>query len=160
MKNLEDIKISPAVAEDAIKIPVLLAPYVEQQIVLPRSPQDILDNLANFLVAKDGDKLLGVVALRDFGAGLNEIRSLAVAPEYAGKGLGSILINKAIELAKNRKATQVFALTLRPNLFQRLGFEIVEKELFPQKVWADCSKCPKLDCCDEIAVSLKLVASC
>ncbi|NMA43527.1 MAG: GNAT family N-acetyltransferase [Oligosphaeraceae bacterium] len=154
--NSDSIKISAAVPTDAYEIPKLLAPYVERQIVLPRTPEDILQHLGNFLVARRDDELVGVVALRDFGAGLQEIRSLAVSVNFSGRGLGSKLLLAAIDLAKKRNASRVFALTLRPRLFQRLGFVVVEKEEFPQKVWADCSKCPKLECCDEIAVSLLL----
>ena len=155
--NLDLVKIFPALASDAEKIPLLLAPYVERQSVLPRQPDEILQHLGNFLVARRSNgELVGVVALRDFGSGLQEIRSLAVSAAYSGRGLGSKLLLAAIELARKRGAKQVFALTLRPRLFQRLDFDLVEKEQFPQKVWADCSKCPKLDCCDEIAVSLTL----
>jgi len=66
------------------------------------------------------------------------------------------LVQGAIALACKRHAKRIFALTMRPRLFQRLGFKVVDKELFPQKVWSDCSKCPKRDCCDEVAVSLDL----
>src|SRR2546426_8450556 len=31
---------------------------------------------------------------------------------------------------------------------------LAEKEHFPLKVWADCAKCPRQNCCDEIAVVL------
>ncbi|MFA6930448.1 MAG: GNAT family N-acetyltransferase [Lentisphaeria bacterium] len=154
--DLNSILISAAVETDAEKIPLLLAPYVAKQIVLPRTPQDILRYLGNFLVARRGDELLGVVAVRDFGDGLSEIRSLAVAPGYEGGGLGSALLKAAVELARKRGGVRIFALTLRPRLFQRLGFAVVDKEQFPQKVWADCRKCPKREHCDEIAVSREL----
>jgi amino-acid N-acetyltransferase len=142
--NLQSVIIESACKEDAYKIPELLAPWVERQIVLPRTPQDILEHLENFLVARRDGALIGVVAVRNFGDGLE------------GAGLGSSLVQAAIALARKRQAKRIFALTMRPRLFQRLGFAVVEKELFPQKVWADCSKCPKRDCCDEVAVSLDL----
>ena len=154
--KLQSVIIESAREEDAYKIPELLAPWVARQIVLPRTAQDILKHLANFLVARCDGALVGVVAVRDFGDGLNEIRSLAVASGFEGAGLGSALVQGAIGLARKRYAKRIFALTMRPRLFQRLGFKVVDKELFPQKVWSDCSKCPKRDCCDEVAVSLDL----
>ncbi len=154
--DLQSISIEKARHEDAYKIPELLAPWVEKQIVLPRTTEDILQHLENFLVARFAGALVGVVALRDFGEGLNEVRSLAVASGFENVGLGSALVRAAIDLAKKRQASRIFALTMRPRLFQRMGFEIVDKELFPQKVWLDCSKCPKRECCDEFAVSLEL----
>lgn len=154
--DLQSITIKSATPDDAYKIPDLLAPWVARQIVLPRTPQDILERLENFLVAYFEDTLVGVVAVRDFGDGLNEVRSLAVASGFENIGLGSTLVQGAVALARKRQASRVFALTMRPRLFQRLGFKIVDKELFPQKVWLDCSKCPKRECCDEVAVCLDL----
>jgi amino-acid N-acetyltransferase len=154
--DLQSIIIESAQPEDAYKIPELLAPWVAKQIVLPRTPEDILEHLENFLVARFNGSLVGVVAARDFGDGLNEVRSLAVASGFENIGLGSALVQAAIALARKRHASRIFALTMRPRLFQRMGFKIVDKELFPQKVWLDCSKCPKRECCDEVAVSLEL----
>ena len=39
-----------------------------------------------------------------------------------------------------------------PGFFISLGFKEVEKEMFPEKIWADCLKCAKFNCCDEKAV--------
>ncbi|MFA6815242.1 MAG: GNAT family N-acetyltransferase [Lentisphaeria bacterium] len=156
----QNIIITSANINDAKMISEMLTPYVKLKIVLPRTPEDILSHLNNFLTARiktaDGKSshLIGAVALRNFGPELQEIRSLIVSPDYTKHGLGTRLIQAAINLAKERHCKNIFALTLRPNLFTRIGFEIVPKEQFPQKVWADCSKCPKQDCCDEIAVKL------
>jgi len=152
-----DFTIMSAANEDAAAIADLLAPYAQAKIVLPRTKEDILHYIGNFLVAKDAAGIVrGSIALRDFGDGLQEIRSLAVAKEYNGNGIGSKLILAAIDFAQKRQATTVFALTLRPHLFIRLNFSIVDKEEFPQKVWLDCSKCPKLAVCDETAVVYSL----
>ena len=51
---------------------------------------------------------------------------------------------------------KIFALTYRDNFFCNLGFRIVEKDMFPEKIWSDCVLCPKQNCCDEIAVLLEL----
>lgn len=146
-----------AAQEDAGAIADLLMPYAQAHIVLPRTKEDILQYIGNFLVAKDATgRICGSVALRDFGDGLQEIRSLAVAQEYNGQGLGSKLILAVLDFARKRQASAAFALTLRPNLFKRLAFHVVEKEAFPQKVWHDCRNCPKREVCDETAVVFSL----
>jgi amino-acid N-acetyltransferase len=33
-----------------------------------------------------------------------------------------------------------------------MGFQEVERGELPLKVWKDCVRCPKFQCCDEIAV--------
>ena len=47
---------------------------------------------------------------------------------------------------------RVFALTLVPDFFERVGFTAIRKEDLPMKVWSDCAKCPKQSECDETAV--------
>jgi amino-acid N-acetyltransferase len=153
--NESTIRIVAAVPEDAEAIVGLLQPYVPLGIVLPRTAEEIRQRHNDFLVALDGDRIVGTVALRDFGVGLQEIRSLVVDVAHAGHGLGSQLVGAAVQAAVENGAERVFALTLRPHLFARLGFRQVDMDLFPQKVWLDCAKCPKRDCCDEIALILE-----
>lgn len=152
-----EFSIIAAEAGDAEAIADLLKPYAQAKLVLPRTKEDILAYIDNFLVAKDENGVVrGAVALRDFGDGLQEIRSLAVAQECNGLGLGSKLILAVLDFASIRGATAAFALTLRPNLFKRLNFKVVAKEEFPQKVWLDCRNCPKQAVCDETAVVFHL----
>jgi len=51
---------------------------------------------------------------------------------------------------------EILALTRQPEFFVKLGFAPAEREHFPLKVWADCVRCPRNNCCDEVAVVLKL----
>ena len=151
-KNL--IHFRPAQAEDAERIADMLVPYAREGLVLPRSAAEIRGHIASFLVAERGGQVLGCVALRDYGSGLQEVRSLVVSPEAAGHGIDTQLVDAAVELARTRGASRVFALTLRSHLFCRLGFIEVDKAMFPQKVWLDCARCRKRDQCDEVAVLL------
>lgn len=142
---------SPA---DAPAIAALLHGYAMQNLLLDRSEEDILFYLKNFTVAVDADNnLLGCMAVRDFGNDLLEVRSLAVKPDLRQSGIGRKLVQKAIgRLRSERAQFRLFALTLQPGFFEKLDFSIVEKELFPEKIWADCLRCPKQHCCDEFAV--------
>ena len=150
--------ISAATEEDIDGIFGLLVPNVKKQLVLARSKEDILSHLGNFLVARDGGRLVGCAALRGFGEGLYEIRSLAVDEAYAGQGIGTQLVDACLEKAIGLDGNLVFTLTLRPNLFRRLGFTEVpiqtfhRDDKFREKIWADCRLCPKFDACNEIAL--------
>lgn len=125
--------------------------------VLPRPIHEIRQHIADFIVAMNPDhRVIGCVALRDYGRGLFEVRSLVVDEGHRGQGLGSKLVGQAMDLAVKREAHSLFALTYHPDLFKRQGFEIVPKERFPQKVWADCRHCAKQDHCDEIALVIDL----
>ena len=146
--------LRPAEMQDVHNIHLLLHDYATQGVLLDRSEEDIAFYLKNFTVAVDeNNSLLGCMAVRDFGSDLLEVRSLAIQPDLRKSGIGRKLVAKAIaRLDEEYKEYRLFALTLQPGFFERLGFEIVEKELFPEKIWADCSHCPKRECCDEIAV--------
>ncbi|MDT8390910.1 MAG: GNAT family N-acetyltransferase [Lentisphaeria bacterium] len=125
--------------------------------VLPRPIHEIRHHIADFIVAMDPDnRVIGCVALRDYGKGLFEVRSLVVDEGNRGQGLGSRLVMQCLELAVKRGAHSLFALTYHPDLFTRQGFAVVPKERFPQKVWADCRHCAKQDRCDEIALVIDL----
>ena len=164
---LESVKmplITAATEGDIDGIEALMAPNVKKQLVLARSKEDILSHLGNFLVARDGGRLVGCVALRGFGEGLYEIRSLAVDAVFMGRGIGTRLVEACLENAVGQDGNLVFTLTLRPNLFLRLGFTEVpiktfhRDDKFREKIWADCRQCPKFDACNEIALVRELKA--
>jgi len=77
---------------------------------------------------------------------------LAVDESNRGAGVGKMLVAAAAEQAAELGIAKVFALTLDPGFFEKLGFEVIEKDALPMKVWSDCAKCPKQQNCDEIAV--------
>ena len=37
----------------------------------------------------------------------------------------------------------------------KLAESSVNRELFPEKIWSDCAKCPKHSCCDETAMLIE-----
>ncbi|MCF7855891.1 MAG: GNAT family N-acetyltransferase, partial [Candidatus Pacebacteria bacterium] len=65
-------------------------------------------------------------------------------------------VSAAVKAAECDGAQRIFALTYHPRLFEHQGFQRVSKDLFPEKVWHDCAKCPKRDRCDEIALLKKM----
>ena len=164
---LESVKmplITAATEDDIDGIEALMAPNVKKQLVLARSKEDIRSHLGNFLVARDGGRLVSCVAFRGFGEGLYEIRSLAVDAAFMGRGIGTRLVEACVENAIAQDGNLVFTLTLRPNLFSRLGFTEVpiktfhRDDKFREKIWADCRQCPKFDACNEIALVRELKA--
>jgi amino-acid N-acetyltransferase len=152
MPDGQSLHVRPAISADVPVIANLLVAPAAQGLVLPRTADDINALIGNFLVAQIDREAVGAVALRDYGNGLFEVRSLVVRPDMMNRRIGTALVQAALDTAADRQARTVFALTYHPRLFERLGFRQVRKERFPQKVWLDCAKCRKRDCCDEIAV--------
>jgi amino-acid N-acetyltransferase len=147
MKNVRNAKIT-----DAKAIYSLINSYAEQSKMLFRSMADIYENLQSFLVAEVNGRVVGCCALQVIWSDLAEIKSLAVDETNTNKGVGKSLVAAAVEKAVLLGAPQVVALTLYPDFFEKLGFEVIQKDKLPMKVWSDCAKCSKQQNCDEIAV--------
>ena len=151
------VDIRPASINDVQKIHDLLLVFAKEHLLLPRPQLDILERIGNFRVAYVNGQFAGCVAMRDYGNDLYEIRSLAVSKAFHYNGIASKLVRECIRpLNESGKEARVFALTYRDNFFKNLGFSVVDKELFPEKIWSDCEQCPKFHNCDEIAVMLQL----
>ena len=113
---------------------------------------DIYENLQSFSVAEAEGSVVGCCSLQIVWSDLAEIKSLAVDKANIGAGTGKMLVGAAVDQARGLGISRVFALTLTPEFFEKMGFEIVEKDSLPMKVWSDCAKCPKQQNCDETAV--------
>ena len=150
-----EITVRPATEDDVPFIHALLEPYADKGIVLRRSREDILFYIRNFRTAWINGEICGCVAVRDFGNKLMEVRSLVVGKKFQGTGVGRKLIEFVLEQLGSmypEKDWNLFTLTGQAVFFQRLGFKVVNKEMFPEKIWSDCSKCKKQHCCDEVAL--------
>ncbi|MDP5273063.1 N-acetyltransferase [Chengkuizengella axinellae] len=134
----------------------IISYYANDGIMLPRSKNILLHQLNDFAVVEVNGEVIGCGSLCQLGDDLVEVRSFGVLPIYKGQGLGKKLLQFLVHEASLRKIPNVMALTYEVEFFTRNGFEVVDKEIFPEKVWKDCIHCKKLDCCDEIAVLKKL----
>jgi amino-acid N-acetyltransferase len=150
--RLYAMKTRKAKISDTDAIYSLINYHAERDKMLFRSMADIYENLQTFTVAEHDGKTIGCCALQIIWSDLAEIKSLAVDEAHKGAGVGKMLVAAAIEEARQLGLPQVFALTLDPAFFQRLGFERIDKEALPMKVWKDCARCPKQQHCDEIAL--------
>ena len=150
---MSELIVRKAELKDVQRICELLKIYSEQHIVLARDEADVTFYLKNFTVCEIDGTVQGCSALRDFGNNLYEVRSLVVAPDMKGRGIGRKMIEYQLSVfADTDTAIRIFALTYQVEFFRKMGFNIVEKELFPEKIWSDCVKCAKREKCDEIAV--------
>ena len=150
--TLSIMKVRGAKVSDAERIYSLINSHAERDRMLFRSMADIYENLQTFTIAELDGNIAGCCALEVVWSDLAEIKSLAVAEANTGKGVGKALVTAAIEQTGDLGIPKVFALTLEPDFFEKMGFKAVEKDTLPMKVWSDCAKCPKQQDCDEIAV--------
>lgn len=128
-------------------------------LVLPRSYNQLYSHLRDFFVIvdeADEDTVLGCCALAICWENLAEVRSLVVAREARGLGLGRKLVEACLSDVVTLGIYRVFALTNTPDFFRHMGFVEVSKDTLPQKVWSDCLNCPRFPDCDEIALHMEL----
>jgi len=141
---------------DVKTIHKLLNAYAKDGLILSRSLSVIYEALRDFYVWEEAGEVVGTVCLHICWEDLAEVRSLAVAAEQAGRGIGRRLVETCLEEARQLGLKKVFALTYQDDFFGRLGFRVIEKSELPHKIWGDCMKCPKFPECDEIAMAVEL----
>ena len=150
------VLLRAATLADVPGLETLIAPYVATGDLLPRSNYDLCRHIKEYVVAQAGEEIVACGALKIYSTTLAELAGLAVRDDRQSQGLGRAIVETLVDEARSLRLRTVFALTRKPLFFHRLGFEPVAKERFPQKVWADCTRCPRQQCCDEIAVSRDL----
>lgn len=141
-----------AKSSDVRAIHGLVEHYAQQGLLLPRAEEEIRRSVGYFLVLHDKGRLGSCVALESYGADLAEIRSLAVDPEFRGRGLGSKSIAFALAEARRRGIARVFAVTHAPDFFLRQGFETTRRQALAEKMEHDCHTCAQRRCCQLVAV--------
>jgi amino-acid N-acetyltransferase len=150
------MKVRKAKITDAKAICSLVSFYAELDKMLFRSLSDIYENIQAFTIAQVNEEVVGTCALQVVWSDLAEIKSLSVKDKSRSTGIGKGLVQAACQQARELGITRIFALTLEPAFFIKLGFDVVEKDKLPMKVWSDCARCGKQDHCDEIAVMRQL----
>jgi amino-acid N-acetyltransferase len=157
------MKIRKAVMRDVKHIHKLINGFAAEQVMLPRSLNEIYENVRDFFVyVEDGGddaadtQLSGACALHVLWEDLAEIKSLAVAKAHQKKGAGGELLDRCLTEARELGIKRVFSLTYVPGFFHRTGFRDADKASLPHKIWGDCLHCPKFPECDENAVIIDI----
>jgi amino-acid N-acetyltransferase len=132
------ITIERAVPGDADAVAALVA-----QSHLPLD--GLREHLDTAIVARRDGAVVGVAALEVYEDGVL-MRSVAVAPELQGQGLGRRLTAAALELARDLRASRAYLLTTTAErFFPKFGFERIDRAEVPASVQTSiefCSACP------------------
>jgi amino-acid N-acetyltransferase len=147
-----ELTFRKAAMRDIAPILELINGYAKKGIMLPRTEFELSENIRDFSVVTSGDRLMGCGALHFYTPGLAEIRSLAVDERAKTQGVGRRLVEGLVQEADEYSLSAVFAFTYVVDFFRKVGFQEVERGVLPLKAWKDCLRCPKFQCCDEVAV--------
>ena len=147
-----DIKVDRARVTDANSMHRLISHFADKGEMLPRALSEIYDGIRDYFVVREGGTVIACAALQVTWADLAEIRSLAVDEKQQNQKIGSLLIQACLDDAKGLGIPRVFCLVRKPAFFEKHGFQLIDKRELPQKVWAECYRCPKFPDCDEVAL--------
>ena len=145
-------QIRAAAVRDIEAILALLAEDDPEGFLLPLDAEELARAIGDFVVATDGDRVVGVGRLKRFSDSLGEVRTLKVAADYRNRELGRGIVRALLRRARADNLQHVFVLTAHTDFFERLGFVTIGKEALPLKIWTDCLICYKRDACDETAM--------
>ena len=147
-----DIKVDRARVGDASSVHRLISRFADKGEVLPRALSEIYDGIRDYFIVRKGDRVVACAALHVTWVDLAEIRSLAVDEQEQKQKIGSLLVQACVDEAKELGIPKIFCLARKPAFFERHGFQLIDKTELPQKVWAECFRCPKFPNCDEVAL--------
>ena len=146
------MSIRTATVHDVPRISEIINSHAELGRMLFKSYAQLYESLRDFAVFEKDGKVLGCTALAIIWADLAEVRSLAVDEEARGRGIGRKLTEWCVDEARRLQIRRLMSLTYEQAFFEKLGFEVVNKDSLPLKVWSDCVRCPKREGCDDIAM--------
>jgi GNAT superfamily N-acetyltransferase len=112
----------------------LAEPYDIEVITNPK--RKIIDPGGFIYLAKTGDKIIGTAGIAKEGDRVFELIKMAVAPEFRGKGISKLLLERCLDKAKELKARKIFLysnsqLTTAIALYKKYGFLHVDASNSP-----------------------------
>ncbi len=129
VSTIAPFTIRPALPKDVPAIRALVEPYAAQRILIAKEAVTYYEAVQEFVVAQRGDDprdIVGCGALHVMWEELAEIRTLAVAEENLGHGIGHKLVAELIKRARTFELKHVFCLTFETHFFERHGFKSIE----------------------------------
>ena len=144
--------VEKARIKDVPQIHQLINYFADRDEMLARSLSEIYENIRDYFVLRQGERVIACAALHISWADLAEIKSVAVAEDSHRQGLGAQLVEACLKEAKALGIPTVFCLTYQPTFFETFGFRQVDKIELPRKIWTECYRCPKFPDCDEVAL--------
>ena len=122
--------------EDIPELLAMIGRTVRATWLVPRNYEDIRERMEDYLVLTIDDNVVGCVALYPYPEeNVSEVACLYVKQTHEKRGYGKILVDAAVEVARQRKNERVIALTTRAaSFFQKsLNWSEVPPDTLPSK---------------------------
>ena len=119
---MSEILVRPARTADVRAIRALVDTYSRDGRLLSKATVTLFEDIQEFLIAELDGEVVGCGALHVMWEDLAEVRTVAVAPAYARRGIGSVLLTALMERAREVGVQRVFCLTFMVRFFEAHGF--------------------------------------
>lgn len=113
----------PARPTDLDAVMALLAPYMENNLLLKRSGEQVADLLQTGFVARDGGQVIGFAAVEIYSSKLAEIQCLAVDSDWQQRGVGKQLVACCIDMARRENVLELMAISASDEFLVSCGFD-------------------------------------
>lgn len=139
------IVVRPARTSDVQVIRRFIDFYSNDRILLSKATVALYEDVQEFVVAEfvtddDESTVVGCGALHVIWQDLAEVRTIATDPEFSGRGIGSAILTRLLEMAEAVGVQRVFVLTFEVDFFERFGFSELEGTPVEPKVYEEILK--------------------
>ena len=140
-------RIRPARTSDVARIVEMAQPLVERRALVPKETVSYYEAIQEFLIAEaeeagqdgggqdsgknDADQdggIAGFGALHVMWEDLAAVRTRAADDAWRGRGVGSALLRRLLDRARDLGVRRVFCLTFEVEFFRRHGFQVMEDQ--------------------------------
>jgi argininosuccinate lyase/amino-acid N-acetyltransferase len=126
--------------------------WADKGEILPRSRDNIIHDIQNFVIAEIDGKVVGTASLYIYQTKLAEIRSIVIEENAQKQGQGEALVQYLLEFADQMELQQIIVLTYIPQYFAKLGFNLIDKSSLAENIIEDSVPSPHKDPADEVAM--------
>ncbi|MEN3121315.1 amino-acid N-acetyltransferase [Janibacter sp. LM] len=131
------LTIRRARTSDVREIRALVTPLAERRVLVSKDTVAYFEALQEFRVAEVDGRVVGCGALHVMWEDLAEIRTLAVADDVLGRGVGGRLLEALTEEAVELGVRRLFCLTFEVDFFTRHGFTEIEGQAVDPDVYVE-----------------------
>ncbi|MCV7190167.1 amino-acid N-acetyltransferase [Mycolicibacterium thermoresistibile] len=96
------------------------------RILLEKNLVTLYESVQEFWVAERDGELVGCGALHVMWSDLGEVRTVAVHPKVRGQGVGHMIVERLLDVARELELERIFVLTFEVEFFARHGFREIE----------------------------------
>ncbi|WP_426359569.1 argininosuccinate lyase [Pseudocolwellia sp. HL-MZ19] len=146
------LSVRRARMSDVDKIAEIVAYWAEKGEILPRSRDNIIHDIQNFVVAEIDGQVVGSASLYIYQKGLAEIRSVVVDEAFHNQGQGQAMVQYLLQFAYEIELQKIIVLTYAPEYFNKLGFALIEKSSLADNIIEDSEQSPHKNPDDEVAM--------